>query len=492
MSTISGYEGPSHPLSAPIEALTAVSTAEYNHRAVGIRNCENAFHLDSTILGSRDIVEEFVVARIWPISHGWAPNEIVHFNVIWAAQEVPFPKFGIELGDGQSADDFMLHVEKRVNLMIGEYTMNEYKAYKSLVKHKKRINRVFSEACGDKSFNSRRPGRKLKIPAVAVASCSAAPLNAPRRRSSKSGPSVVDETTSSGVQPSKTRSLESSKRKRRTSERISDAELQAASGLAQMSRKKSKKAVKKVISSGVRRVPSAFDDDVFIEPERKGSFFWPLLRFDFLEHFPSGSESEFVDIDSFSDVAPEVRKEIILDAAAGPSAAAPEAVISQHADPVGEASVEFIRELELTIHRDEDPVANVPLFEVRKSVPEGQDPSPSVAAFHKSFGTSHCGELLSVGCEVTKNRDGIPWILTLWESPALIDETGEEGSDNSLEGIACDSRRVADSSQKKASASVGKSSSSSGKKVIMKNYSRQGSSLFLITLDSHCFTISCL
>jgi hypothetical protein len=135
MRTISGYEGPAHPLSSPIEALTVVSTADYNHRAVGIRSCENAFHLASTILGGRDIVAEFVAARIWPISYGWAPNEIVHFNVNWAAQEVPFPKFGIELRDGQSADDFMLDIEKRVNLMIGEYTMNEYKAYKSLVKH---------------------------------------------------------------------------------------------------------------------------------------------------------------------------------------------------------------------------------------------------------------------------------------------------------------------------------------------------------------------
>jgi uncharacterized protein YktA (UPF0223 family) len=42
----------------------------------------------------------------------------------------------------------MLEIERRVNLMIGEYTMNEYKAYKNLVKHKKRINRVFSEVSG--------------------------------------------------------------------------------------------------------------------------------------------------------------------------------------------------------------------------------------------------------------------------------------------------------------------------------------------------------
>jgi hypothetical protein len=51
MSTIPGDEGPTHPLSTPIEALTVVCTAPYNHRVAGIRNCENAFHLASTILG---------------------------------------------------------------------------------------------------------------------------------------------------------------------------------------------------------------------------------------------------------------------------------------------------------------------------------------------------------------------------------------------------------------------------------------------------------
>jgi hypothetical protein len=111
--------------------------------------------------------------------------------------------------------------------------------------------------------------------------------------------------------------LESSKRKRKTSERVSDVELQAASGLAQMSRKKLKKAVKKISSSGVRRVPSAFDDNVFVGADsQKGFCFWPLLRFNFRDNCPSGSENEFVDIDSFSDAAPEVRKEAVLVTAA--------------------------------------------------------------------------------------------------------------------------------------------------------------------------------
>jgi hypothetical protein len=105
MSLIPGYKGPAHPLSSPIEALTVVCTANFNHRAAGIRSCENAFHLASTILGGRDIIEEFVAARIWLISYGWAPTEIVNFNINWAAQEVPFPKFGLQLSESQSTDD---------------------------------------------------------------------------------------------------------------------------------------------------------------------------------------------------------------------------------------------------------------------------------------------------------------------------------------------------------------------------------------------------
>jgi hypothetical protein len=368
----------------------------------------------------------------------------------------------------------MLEVERRVNLMVGEYTMNEYKAYKALVKHKRRINHVFSEVCRDKSFHSRRPGRKLKKPAVAVASCSAAPPRAPRRRSSKSSLAIADEITSSSVQPSKTRSLESSKRKRKTSKQVSDAELQAAFSLAQMSRKKANKAVKKVVSSEVQRVTSAFDDDRFTEPRQKGSFFWPLLRFNFREHCPSCSKNKFVDIDSFSDAAPHVQKEIIFDAAAEPPIATNDTAVLQSAHPQEEASPEFTRDLDLTVQKNDEPIQDVALLETREDLPEGQDPSPSVATFNKSFGTSHRGELLRLGCEVARNKGGEPRVLTLWKSFVLIDETGERASEQSLHSVGevgRDSGKEPRSSLKKTSASLGKSSSSSGKKVTIQNLS---------------------
>jgi hypothetical protein len=53
MSEVYDYTGPAHPLSCPIAPLTAVNTAGFNHRALGIRNCESAFHLASTICNAR-------------------------------------------------------------------------------------------------------------------------------------------------------------------------------------------------------------------------------------------------------------------------------------------------------------------------------------------------------------------------------------------------------------------------------------------------------
>jgi hypothetical protein len=313
----------------------------------------------------------------------------VAFNVNWAAQDVPFPRFSVQLREDQSADDFMDEVEKKVNAMIDESTMNEYKAFKNLVKHKKRINRVFSEVCGDRSSRSRRPGIKMKAPAAAVASCLAAPSKISRRTSSKKRRECGDGTPPSSVCPKKTKSLESSKRKHQSSEAVSDVELQAATSPAGLSRKKMKKAVKKIATAEVRRVPSAFDD-IVAEPSRKGFFFcpWPDLRFNVHRHCTPGSENDFVDVETFSDDIADVQK----------GAIAPVVVVvaDKVADPrpsgsQDQASPEFVKELEMIVHRGGSPVQNAAFVETHEDIPKDQDPSPSMIAFNKSFGTFHRG-----------------------------------------------------------------------------------------------------
>jgi hypothetical protein len=125
-----------------------------------------------------------------------------------------------------------------------------------------------------------------------------------------------------------------------------------------------------------------------------------------------------MDIDSFSDVADETTKGAEI------SAAAVETTIPQPIHRQDHESPKLARELELTIDKGEDLVQDVPLLETPEDLPEGQDPSPSLAAFNKSFGTSYRGELLSVGYEAGGIRDGVFKILTLWKSPTLINETG--------------------------------------------------------------------
>jgi hypothetical protein len=147
------------------------------------------------------------------------------------------------------------------------------------------------------------------------------------------------------------------------------------------------------------------------EPSRKGffSWLWPDLRFDILRRCAPGSENEFVDVETFSDNVAEVQKEVITPVVAADAGG----VVPQPSSPQDEASLEFTRELKMTVYKGENPLQNVPLVETREDLPEGQDPSPSIVVFNKSFGTSYRGELLSVGCEMAAAGDGASKLLML-------------------------------------------------------------------------------
>jgi hypothetical protein len=242
--------------------------------------------------------------------------------------------------------------------------------------------------------------------------------------------------------------------------------------------------VKKVSSTGVRRVPSAFDDDTLTKTDSpKGVFLWPL--FNFRDSCPAGSENEFVDIDSFSDVAPEVQKEASPAAVEKSVVAAEVAVHSE--SPAAEVSAadqvssEFARDLERTIQREGHPDENVPLVEVREVVPEDQAPSPSLAAFNKSFGTSHRGKLLRVGFETSGVGGKTSKFLTLWKSSTIVDETGEEAPERPEEAAQSSEKRPLSISETTPSPQ-GRASSGSTKQVTMQHFSKQGS--FILAVSS--------
>jgi hypothetical protein len=72
--------------------------------------------------------------------------------------------------------------------------------------------------------------------------------------------------------------------------------------------------------------------------------------------------------------------------------------------------------------------------------------------------------MLSVGFKVTSVGSGASKILTLWKSPALVDETGGEGSEQTG-GAVRGSGKGPHSDMRKTSTSRGKASPGSVKKV---------------------------
>jgi hypothetical protein len=76
-------------------------------------------------------------------------------------------------------------------------------------------------------------------------------------------------------------------------------------------------------------------------------------------------------VGSFSYVVTEVHKEVVSAATAETPAVAVETVVPQSVHHQEEASPEFTKDLELTIHRGEDPVHDAPLFEIREDLPKG-------------------------------------------------------------------------------------------------------------------------
>jgi hypothetical protein len=95
-----------------------------------------------------------------------------------------------------------------------------------------------------------------------------------------------------------------------------------------------------------------------------------------------------VDVETFSDDIADVQK----------GAIAPVVVVvaDKVADPrpsgsQDQASPEFVKELEMIVHRGGSPVQNAAFVETHEDIPKDQDPSPSMITFNKSFGTFHRG-----------------------------------------------------------------------------------------------------
>jgi hypothetical protein len=104
-----------------------------------------AFYQATHVITTRDALEEFVAADIWPCQPRWGSWA---FKVQWlpgSDQDVRSPIFNVKRPANKTDEEVVAEVERRVVQMIGNFTHKEWECAQRILKHQGRVNRVFYE-----------------------------------------------------------------------------------------------------------------------------------------------------------------------------------------------------------------------------------------------------------------------------------------------------------------------------------------------------------
>jgi len=91
------------------------------------------------------LLEEFVAARIWPLTPGWYS---------FGFQKVKFDSLSVEIDcfvldlkkpNGVSNHSFVSEVERDARNLLGPWNRKEHAAFLKICKHRKQVNRCFAE-----------------------------------------------------------------------------------------------------------------------------------------------------------------------------------------------------------------------------------------------------------------------------------------------------------------------------------------------------------
>jgi hypothetical protein len=96
-------------------------------------------------IGGRDLVEEYLAAKIWPLAFGWSATFFSKVKFSKMSHPIPCPQFRLEKPADQSDEMVVVGVEREANALLGVYNNKEHKAFLDCCSHGSRINRCFYE-----------------------------------------------------------------------------------------------------------------------------------------------------------------------------------------------------------------------------------------------------------------------------------------------------------------------------------------------------------
>jgi hypothetical protein len=104
-----------------------------------------AFYQATRVITTRDALEEFVAADVWPCQPRWGSWA---FKMQWLPgldDDVRSPIFNVKRPKDVTDEEIVAEVERKVVQMIGNFTHKEWECAQRILKHQGRVNRVFDE-----------------------------------------------------------------------------------------------------------------------------------------------------------------------------------------------------------------------------------------------------------------------------------------------------------------------------------------------------------
>jgi hypothetical protein len=142
-----------------------------------IQACQMAFNKVCTYIGTRDLVQEHIAYRVWPLASGWKmPKEAV----VGSSQGgLVYLMYTFRYRDqlDETNDDWLDAIEATSDVLLSTYSRDEDDAIKTTFggRGKKRLNRVF-DVIGfvypDYCYPSKKQGNKRKTVASAISDTS--------------------------------------------------------------------------------------------------------------------------------------------------------------------------------------------------------------------------------------------------------------------------------------------------------------------------------
>jgi hypothetical protein len=105
----------------------------------------SAFFQATHVISTRDALEEFVAADIWPCKPRWGSWAFKMKKLPGLDFEIYNPKLNVKRPEGKTDKVILGEVDRKVIQMIGNYTHKEWECAQKIWKHEGRVNRVLEE-----------------------------------------------------------------------------------------------------------------------------------------------------------------------------------------------------------------------------------------------------------------------------------------------------------------------------------------------------------